>query len=147
MKFKFKANPRRFKYKLQFRNLVKKASLNNWNKRRELAGGAFFVKVLEPGFLRYYQLRALKFGLLRYQKLYRMRIWLWGSFNRPLTTKPAMRMGTGKGKVRYWVAAYSRGDIILWVSGRFSRTLREKLFRIINVQISLRTRIYQQIWQ
>lgn len=49
-------------------------------------------------------------------------------FHVSLTAKPLLRMGTGKGKFKYFVAKYRKGDIFIEFTNSFDNIYYKKRF-------------------
>jgi ribosomal protein L16/L10AE len=97
-RLRIKQYPRRYRYKFPhiYRRLNNK-SLNSSSASVTIQNGFYYVKILEPCRIQFYLIRSL-FNLLRRATKGSVELWFYGCFFLPLTGKPLMRMGTGKGK-------------------------------------------------
>lgn len=107
--------------------------------------GFYCVKIQEPCRLQFYVIRSL-FNLLRPLTRDRIEVWFYSRFFLPVTAKPLMRMGTGKGKLRFWVSEYRKGDIIAELGFIQSKTLENRIFRLIICKLPMRVKIFKRLF-
>jgi len=140
---RIKQNPRRFRYKFPYiYNRLTTKSLNR-TVTSQIQNGYYCVKIQESCRVQYYLIRSL-FNLLRPLTKERVNVWFYSRFFIPLTGKPLMRMGTGKGKLRFWVAEYKKGDIIIELGYIYSISLKAQIFKTILNKLPMRVKIFQR---
>lgn len=61
-------------------------------------------------------------------KKHKIFLWFYVHFYMSLTAKPLLRMGTGKGKFRYFVAKYRKGDTFIEFADNFANLQHKKKF-------------------
>lgn len=114
MKIKLRRLPRRRSTaKLSFTKPLSRKTITHSPK---VAAGAVLhqhgLKLLETVKVQWYSFEALRRKLLRICKN-RVPLYIHVQLNIPLTTKPGMRMGKGKGKLKAWVGNLRKGCIFL----------------------------------
>ena len=104
-----------------------------------LAFGEFGLKVLENGWIKNYQLEAVRVILAR--KLNKGgKMWMRVFTDKSITKKPAeVRMGKGKGDLDHWVCVVKRGRIIIEMGGVLEEYAKQ-CFRLAAYKLPLRTK-------
>jgi len=118
--------PNRRKYNKAFKGKVqlKKATKNNC-----LTKGDIGLMLTEPGKLSAKQIESAK-KIILYELKKQGRIWINIFPDRPVTNKPAeVRMGKGKGAVKFWVTLKPAGSIIFEIGGVDLLTAKRALFK------------------
>jgi ribosomal protein L16/L10AE len=142
---RIKQFPRRFRYKFPY--IYKRLNRNSLNltSSNSIQNGFYCVKIQESCRLQFYVIRAL-FNILRPMTRDKIDVWFYSRFFIPLTAKPLMRMGTGKGKLRFWVAEYRKGDIILEFSFICSERLRKLIFKTVICKLPMKIKIFSRLF-
>ena len=105
--------PKRLKFKKYHKNKIKVVS----SKTSFLRFGFFGFKALESGRISAQQIETIRQTIGRNIRP-KGRLWIRAFPHLPVTSKPAeVRMGKGKGNVRYWVCLVKKGQILYEVAG------------------------------
>jgi len=129
---------------------VKYRKLQKGNRRgvattgAEIAFGEFGLKVLENGWIKNYQIEAVRVVLAR--QLHRGgKLWIRLFPDKSITKKPAeVRMGKGKGDLDHWVAVVKRGKILFELGGVPEEYARQ-CFRMAAYKLPLKTKFITRI--
>ncbi|YP_001874796.1 ribosomal protein L16 (mitochondrion) [Hemiselmis andersenii] len=117
--------PKKSKYRKSFRGKISGKEM----KVLELAFGNFGIKVLKSGRISSQQLETLRKSILKKIKG-RGKIWLRVFPYLPITAKPAeVRMGKGKGSVKYWCFPVNAGRVLIELQG-ISTSLSKEILKI-----------------
>lgn len=136
------------KYKFIFN---KKTKINSLTHKKNYIinysdNGHFCIKFKESCQLRYYQIRKIFNRLQPLLKKYQVDIWFYANFSIPLTAKPLIRMGTGKGKFRYFVSKYKKGDLFLSFDGIFKTLhLQNKFCKQVRCIMPVHTKLLRHL--
>jgi len=143
MKLKIRRVPRirknkKKKYKFAFNAKLKINCLTK--KRNEIynttRNSLYRIRFSECCQMRYFNIKKIRLLLLRIMKRHKIHLWFYAHFFIPLTAKPLLRMGTGKGKFRCFVAKYRKGDTFLEFSDNFINLYhKKKFFKILRCVI------------
>jgi large subunit ribosomal protein L16 len=128
--------PKRLKYRKQFRGRMKGVSKGN----TELLLGDFGIQALEPGWITSRQIEAVRRTIVRHMRR-RGKYWIRIFPDKPVTAKPAeTRMGKGKGSVDHWVAVVKPGRIMFEIAGVTEEIAREAL-GMAGYKLPIRTQV------
>jgi len=134
--------PKSIKYKK-----VRKGKLHKVNcKLLKLNHGNLGLQSIESGYITSNQLKAIcQYLILNLKR--KGKFWLKVFSNIPVTSKPLeVRMGKGKGKVKYWVARVSSGTLLLEIhSYKINRSNLINYLKQINYKLSIKTKIIKYI--
>jgi ribosomal protein L16/L10AE len=146
MKRTTKQYPKHVRYKFPY--MYKRLNKNslNWTQSSNIQNGLYCVKVQEACRLQFYVIKSL-FNLLRPLTRDYTEIWFYSRFFLPLTAKPLMRMGTGKGKLRFWVAEYKKGDVIIEIGKLPSKAVSTHIFRSIICKLPMRVKVCKRLFK
>ena len=131
--------PKKFKYKKQFKGLIKgKTSRGN-----KIVYGNFGLKSLEAARLTSRQIEAGRRVIVRHMKRLGF-LWIRVFPHTPVTSKPTeIRMGKGKGSLDYWAAKIKPGQIIYEISG-ISHDNSIKALRAGSMKLPVKTKIIEK---
>jgi len=129
---------------------VKYRKLQKGNRRgvattgAELAFGEFGLKVLENGWIKNFQIEAVRVVIAR--QLHRGgKLWIRIFPDKSITKKPAeVRMGKGKGDLDHWVSVVRRGRILFELGGVPEEYARQ-CFRMAAYKLPLKTRFITRV--
>ena len=115
--------PKRFKYRKQFRGRMKgKASRGT-----EVSFGDFGLQATEPAWVTARQIEAARRAIVRHVRC-RGKYWIRIYPDKPVTAKPAeTRMGKGKGTVDHYVAVVKPGRVMFELGGVTEELAREAM--------------------
>ena len=115
--------PKRVKHRKQFRgSMAGKATRGN-----KITNGEYGIVALEPCWIKANQIEAARVAMTRYIKR-GGKVWIKIFPDKPVTTKTAeTRMGSGKGRLEYWVAVVKPGRVMFEISGVPEEIAREAL--------------------
>ena len=115
--------PKRFKYRKQFRGRMKgKASRGT-----EVSFGDFGLQATEPAWVTARQIEAARRAIVRHVRR-RGKYWIRIYPDKPVTAKPAeTRMGKGKGTVDHYVAVVKPGRVMFELGGVTEELAREAM--------------------
>jgi len=103
-----------------------------------------WVIVLEACRLPYDTLSGLRVLLRRdIDKLFDFKF--YASFRVPVTSKPGLRMGTGKGKIKTWLAEFRKGQLLLSFEAFGGRRTTARVFRLLKFKLPVRFKIIRRI--
>ena len=115
--------PKRVKHRKQFRGSMKGKALRG----NKISNGEFGLVALEPCWIRSNQIEAARIAMTRNAKR-GGQVWIKIFPDKPVTAKPAeTRMGSGKGRVEYWVAVVKPGRVLFEIAGVPEEVARESL--------------------
>nr|YP_665715.1 ribosomal protein L16 [Mesostigma viride]AAL36754.1 ribosomal protein L16 [Mesostigma viride] len=103
--------------------------------KSECSFGSFGLKSLEAVRLPAQALEAGRRAMTRFLKR-QGRIWVRPCPDLPVTTKPLVRMGKGKGSVDFWVARIKVGDLIYEIEG-VTKTKAEEAFALASRKLPM----------
>lgn len=130
--------PKKFKYKKQFKGLIK----GKTNRGSKLIYGNLGLKSLETTRLTSRQIEAGRRVIVRHMKRLGF-LWIRVFPHTPVTSKPTeIRMGKGKGAVDYWAAKVKPGQIIYEISG-VSYDNSIKALRAGSMKLPVKTKIVE----
>jgi len=69
---------------------------------------------------------------------------IYASYRVPLTSKPGLRMGTGKGKVVEWLTEYKRGQLILSFEKLGGKLVTARVFRLLRHKLPIKIKILRR---
>lgn len=119
------------------RIILKKAEHNK--KLTQLRMGDWGIKSLESGLISLRQLDSLTRLLRRVIKPSCGQVWFRKLSFASITQKPnEVRMGRGKGPIKYWVVPYNAGSVLFEISGLPSQKALD-LLRVLQTKIPFRT--------
>jgi len=129
--------PKNFKYnktqKKRIKTSIKQKSSN-------LNFGYFGVKSLEIGKVNHNQIESFRRTITSNTKR-KVKIWIRIFPDTPITFKGiGMRMGKGKGQVKYWVAKIEKGNILFELNGQNLNLIYKSVKKAIK-KLSLKTKI------
>ena len=102
--------------KTKFRRQQKGSQKGNAQRGNQLAFGSFGIKSLETKWITGRQIEAARIAVTRYMQR-QGQIWIRIFPDKPITRKPAdVRMGKGKGDIKYWVCLVKPGKILFEIS-------------------------------
>ena len=130
--------------KIKFRKVQKGRIRGIENRAINVVKGTFGIKSMSLGRISSQQLEAARRSVSR--KMRRSgKIWIRIFPYLPVTSKPAeVRMGKGKGNLKYWCFPVKPGRIIFEFQG-VSSSLAIEIGRLVNSKLSLSTRIIKRI--
>jgi large subunit ribosomal protein L16 len=100
--------------------------------------GDFGIKALTRGRISSRQIEAARRVITRYMKR-GGKVWIRIFPDKPITAKPlAVRMGSGKGNVEYWVAEIQPGKILYEIQGVTEEEAREAM-RLASAKLPVKT--------
>ena len=103
-----------------------------------LSLGDFSIVAIEPGRVTSRQIEAVR-RLLRRRLKKQARIWIRIFPSLPITKKPEeVRMGKGKGSVKYWVSPVRAGQILFEIKG-CKHTVAKEAVDLAKVKLSVNT--------
>jgi large subunit ribosomal protein L16 len=105
--------PKRTKYRKYHKNKVKVVA----NKTSALRFGSYGLKSLESGRITAQHIETLRQTIGRKIRP-KGRLWIRAFPHLPVTSKPSeVRMGKGKGNVKFWVCTVKKGQILYEIAG------------------------------
>jgi large subunit ribosomal protein L16 len=114
--------PKRTKWRRQHRGRIKGFSSAN-----SLGFGDYGLQALEAGWVTARQIEATRRSIIRYVRR-TGRIWIRIFPDKPITVRPPeSRMGSGKGKVSYWVCVVRPRAILFEINGLAQKRARAVL--------------------
>jgi len=127
--------PKRVKY----RNLQKGTRRGVATTGANLAFGEFGLKVMENGWIKNFQIEAVRVILAR--KLNKGgKMWIRIFPDKAITKKPAeVRMGKGKGDIAHWVSVVKRGRVLFELGG-IPEEYAKQCFRLAAYKLPLKTK-------
>lgn len=135
----------KFKFSFSYTKLKSKKKCSN-AKKLGLSFGRWFLVVQECCRVQSSLIKSLNLLLTRVCRK-RVGYKFYVHFNTALTTKPGLRMGTGKGKVKHWVGLYRKGDIFMCFSNLADQNsfIRSKVLRTIFLKFPAKLRLVSRI--
>lgn len=132
--------PKRVKY----RNLQKGTRRGVATTGANLAFGEFGLKVIENGWIKNFQIEAVRVILAR--KLNKGgKMWIRIFPDKAITKKPAeVRMGKGKGDISHWVSVVKRGRVLFELGG-IPEEYAKQCFRLAAYKLPLKTKFISRI--
>jgi large subunit ribosomal protein L16 len=131
--------PRKSKYQKQFRGKMKGISLSG----SSLAFGSFGLKSQGRGWLTAAQIEAARKTLAHSTKR-AGKIWIRIFPDKPVTSKPSTRMGSGKGDIEKYVAVITPGRILFELAG-VSKQLAQEALRRAGDKLPIKTKfVYKE---
>ena len=131
--------PKKFKYKKQFKGLIK----GKTNRGNKIIYGNMGLKSLETTRLTSRQIESGRRVIVRHMKRLGY-LWIRVFPHTPVTSKPTeIRMGKGKGSVDYWAAKIKPGQIIYEISG-VSPDDSIKALRAGSMKLPVKTKIVKK---
>jgi len=127
--------PKRVKY----RKLQKGTRRGVATTGANLSFGEFGLKVMENGWIKNFQIEAVRVILAR--KLNKGgKMWIRIFPDKAITKKPAeVRMGNGKGDLDHWVAVVKRGRVLFELGG-IPEEYAKQCFRLAAYKLPLKTK-------
>jgi len=124
----------RLNYKTRLKKKQKGAEHGNWR---------YWVIVKETCRMHYDTLSGLRL-LLKHEtdKLTDFRF--YASFCIPITSKPGLRMGTGKGKVKEWLTEFKKGQLLLSFESCGGKRTTQRVFRLLYHKLPVKIRIIKR---
>jgi large subunit ribosomal protein L16 len=114
--------PKRTKWRRQHRGRIK-----GFSSASSLGFGDYGLQALEAGWVTARQIEATRRSIIRYVRR-TGRIWIRIFPDKPITVRPPeSRMGSGKGKVSYWVCAVKPCAILFEINGLAQKRARAVL--------------------
>ena len=68
----------------------------------------------------------------------------YASFCIPITSKPGLRMGTGKGKVKEWLAEFKKGQLLLSFESCGGKRTTKRVFRLLYHKLPIKIQIIRR---
>lgn len=130
--------PKRAKYRKQFRGKMRGKSIRGSN----LAFGDYGLKSLGCGWLTARQIEAARKAIAHRTKR-EGKIWTRVFPHKPITKKPAGRMGSGKGEIDQYVAVVTPGRIIFELAGVNEKTAIEAI-KLASDKIPFKTKFVKK---
>jgi large subunit ribosomal protein L16 len=133
--------PKKPKYLKSFSN--KKITKTNTKKQGILRFSCLALIANEAGFIPNFQIEASR---LFFRRLLKKRAQLFFRFfpNQPVTVKPnEVRLGRGKGNLKYWTFYAKKGQVLLEVYGSNMKTLTNTLVAI-RYKLTVKCYIYNK---
>jgi ribosomal protein L16/L10AE len=65
----------------------------------------------------------------------------YASFCVPITGKPGLRMGTGKGKIKEWLAEFKRGQLLLSFESCGGKLITQRVIRLLRHKLPIKIKI------
>jgi large subunit ribosomal protein L16 len=113
---------------------------------RYLKKGCFGLVAQESVLLTAFQIEATRQVINRYLKR-KGKIWINVFPDVPLTSKPTeVRMGKGKGAVKYWVCRVKQGKVLFEVDGVSEQRILDAL-KAAQKKLPIKTYIYKSLWK
>ncbi|MEK7188460.1 MAG: 50S ribosomal protein L16 [Patescibacteria group bacterium] len=131
-------SPKRTKYKKSFRGRMKGVATRG----NSLSFGEFGLKASEAAWLAANQLEAARKAVTHELKK-GGRVWLRVFPDKPVTARPAARMGGGKGDVVKYVAVIKPGRIIIEIAG-VSKEIMYRAFGRAKAKLPFKSRIVER---
>ncbi len=126
--------PKRTKFRKQHKMRNKGLALRG----AKVSFGDFGIKALSRGRISSRQIEAARRVITRFMKR-GGKVWIRIFPDKPITAKPlAVRMGSGKGNVEYWVAEIQPGKILYEFQGVTEEEAREAT-RLASAKLPLKT--------
>jgi len=114
------------------------------NYKQKRATKIFYdVRVKEVCKLKYYTLSGLRLLISRIVEK-KDNLNFHASFKIPLTSKPGLRMGTGKGKIKTWVSEFKRGQILLTFADIGGKRTVKRLIKLLNYKLPIKVAIVER---
>jgi len=111
--FKYMKIPKRTKYKKYHKNKIKGST----HRSHVLRYGSFGLKALESGRISAQNVETIRQTIGRKIRP-KGRLWIRVFPHLPVTSKPSeVRMGKGKGNVKFWVCKIKQGQVLYEISG------------------------------
>jgi len=105
--------PKRLKFRKYHKNKIKVVA----DRSSALRFGSFGLKAIESGRITAQQIETIRQTIGRKIRP-KGRLWIRSFPHLPVTSKPSeVRMGKGKGNVKYWVCTVKKGQILFEISG------------------------------
>ena len=105
--------PKRVKFRKYHKNKIKVVA----DRSSHLRFGSFGLKAIESGRISAQQIETVRQTIGRKIRP-KGRLWIRSFPHLPVTSKPSeVRMGKGKGNVKYWVCTVKKGQILYEISG------------------------------
>ena len=115
--------PKRFKYRKQFRGRMKGKATRG----TEVSFGDFGLQAIAPAWITARQIEAARRAIVRHVRR-RGKYWIRIFPDKPVTAKPAeTRMGKGKGAVDHYVAVVKPGRVMFELGGVTEDLAREAM--------------------
>jgi large subunit ribosomal protein L16 len=133
--------PKRTKFRRQHRGNIKGIKFKS--RANSVVFGEYGIQTLEPGWLTSRQIEATRRSITRYVRR-TGKIWIRVFPDRPITERPAeSRMGSGKGRVAYWVAVV-RADAIIFEINGLSMEMAYKVLKLASYKLPVKTKIIKK---
>jgi len=68
----------------------------------------------------------------------------YASFRVPVTSKPGLRMGTGKGKIKMWLAEFKKGQLMLSFEDIGGKRTTARIFRLLRFKLPVAFKIIRR---
>lgn len=128
--------PRKVKYRKMQKGRIKGLA----QRGNEIVFGTFALKALEPMWMTFRQIEAVRVILSRFMKRQGY-IWIRVFPDKPITKKPAeVRMGKGKGAPEYWVVVIKPGRILFEIEG-VSKEIAQKAIKQASHKLPVHTKM------
>ena len=69
---------------------------------------------------------------------------IYASFRVPVSSKPGLRMGTGKGKIKAWLAEFKKGQLILSFETLGGKRTTARIFRLLQFKLPVRVKVLRR---
>lgn len=133
-------NNKKRKFQKQYKGRIKNLYETRAN---TIQSGLYAIKTLEKGKIPEKQIETIRRTLTNYTKR-QIKIWIKINANNPITQKSTgVRMGKGKGKVKFWAANVNCGKILFEVHGKNTKTTYKALQKSLN-KLSLKSQIVKK---
>jgi len=124
----------RLRPKTQLKQKQKGAIDGNWH---------YWVIVMETCRMNYATLSGLRL-LLKHEMNKLTDFRFYASFCIPITGKPGLRMGTGKGKIKEWLAEFKQGQLLLSFESCGGRRVTQRVIRLLYHKLPIRIKIIKR---
>jgi large subunit ribosomal protein L16 len=126
--------PKRTNYRRQHRGRLKGIS-----RAQSVEFGDYGMQAIEPGWLTSRQVEAVRRSIRRYVRR-TGKVWIRVFPDKPVTERPAeSRMGSGKGRVSYWVALVKIGTMLFELDG-LPEKAAVKVLKLASHKLPVKTR-------
>ena len=111
--------------------------------KKKIKNGSYFIKSLENGRVTANQIEAGRKIMQRVVKIYggTVHVYIFPTFS--VSAKPTeVRMGKGKGKIKFWGCSIKKGQVIYEVSDAFRipPQVLNKVFKQVSIKLSVLTK-------
>ena len=136
----FMLSPKRVKYRKPHKRHARGRSIRG----NKVSFGEFGLQATQSGWITSKQIESRRRVITRYVRR-NGKLWIRIFPDRPVTQRPAeTRMGSGKGRVSYWVSVVRPGAMIFEVRG-ITENLRRQAIRIAASKISIKAQVVSRL--